>query len=241
MKYVIFSDIHANLEAFDAVLEKFKAERADRYICLGDLVGYGADPTRCIEKVNALDPVLVAGNHDFAAAGILNSDFFNSYAYQAIEWTKSQLSDEHKQFLGRLKLVRHIDGITLVHSNLYLPELFEYMQSSYDVQLGFTKLETPLCFIGHSHVPVFFVMSRGTFSFSTEPYMQMVLDSRVIVNVGSVGQPRDDNPLASYAVYDETEGVIWIKRIEYDVDKAAGKIRQAGLSEILSERLKYGR
>jgi predicted phosphodiesterase len=241
MKYVIFGDIHGNLEALDAVLEKCEQEKADKYLCTGDIVGYGADPSACLKKVLAMNPIVVAGNHDFAAAGILNSDFFNSYAYQAIEWTRNQLSAKERSFLGRLKLVQRINNITLVHSSLYSPELFEYIQTIYDVQLGFGGLENKICFVGHSHVPISFVLQRGSFSFSNEPFLPVTSDVKVISNIGSVGQPRDDNPAAAYAVYDDTEGIIWVKRIDYDIDKAADKIKKAKLPEILAERIRYGR
>lgn len=241
MKYVIFGDIHGNLEALDAVLEKCEQEKPDKYLCTGDIVGYGANPSECLKKVLALKPLIVAGNHDFAAAGILNSDFFNSYAYQAIEWTRNHLSAKELEFLGRLRLVHQVDNITLVHASLYSPELFEYIQTNYDVQLGFSNLEKKICFVGHSHVPISFVLQRGSFSFSNEPYLPVTAEIKVIANIGSVGQPRDDNPAASYSVYDDAEGIIWVKRVDYDIDKAADKIRKAKLPDILAERIKYGR
>jgi len=242
MRYAVFGDVHGNLEALEAVLEKIEKEQPDRYICVGDLVGYGADPVICIQKVcNLKNCMVVAGNHDFAAAGILNTDFFNTYASEAIRWTRQQLSAEDLSYLQHLKLVANINNITTTHSNLYLPEMFEYIQSSYDVRLGMDKLQTAVCFVGHSHIPVSFSFHRGVLDFSTEPFTRIERNGKYLVNVGSVGQPRDDNPLAAYAVYDEAEGVIWLKRTEYDIDKAVQKIRQAGLPEILAERLKYGR
>jgi predicted phosphodiesterase len=241
MRYVIFGDIHGNLEALDAVLEKITAEKADKYICIGDLVGYGADPAECIDKVRKLNPVLVAGNHDYAAAGLLNIDFFNAYAYKAIEWTKQHLSDEDKQFLQKITLMQKVNNLTIVHSTPRSPEMFEYIDNNYDVQLAFSYFDTGLCFIGHSHIPISFTLTRGVLSFSTEPYVPVSGSSKVIVNVGSVGQPRDENKDASYAVYDVEEGIVWIKRVEYDVQKAADKINKAGLPEILAERIKYGR
>ncbi|MFH1227309.1 MAG: metallophosphoesterase [Planctomycetota bacterium] len=241
MKYAIFGDIHGNLEALEAVLEKCAQEKPDKYICTGDIVGYGADPVACIDKILALKPIIVAGNHDFAAVGILNTDFFNHYAFQAIEWTRNQLPPKYRDFLGKLRLVEKLNGLTIVHSTLYNPELFEYIQTNYDVQLGFSNLDGNICFIGHSHVPVSFVLQRGSFSFSTEPFLPVTKEIKVIANIGSVGQPRDDNPAAAYAIYDDAEGIIWIKRIEYDVEKASDKIKKAKLPEILAERIKYGR
>lgn len=241
MRYAIFGDIHGNLEALESVLNKMATEKPDKYICIGDLVGYGANPGECIDKIRELDPILVAGNHDYAAAGLLNIDFFNTYAYKAIEWTKQQLSTEHRDFLSKIKLVEKIDNITMVHSTPHSPEMFEYMENNYDVQLALNSLTTSICFIGHSHVPIAFTMSRGILSFSTEPYVQVNNNSKVIINVGSVGQPRDENPEAAYAIYDVDEGMVWIKRIEYDIKKASAKIIKAELPEILAERIKYGR
>lgn len=241
MRYAIFGDIHGNLEALEAVMDKMAAEKPDKYICIGDLVGYGADPGECLERVRRLNPILVAGNHDYAATGLLNIDFFNAYAYKAIEWTRQQLSDEQKDFLRKTKLVQKINNLTIVHSTPYYPEMFEYIENNYDVQLSFNTLTTPICFIGHSHIPISFVISRGTISFSTDPYIQIDGKSKVIINIGSVGQPRDENPDAAYAVYDVGESIVWIKRVEYDIQKAADKIINAKLPEILAERIKYGR
>lgn len=241
MRYFIFGDIHGNLEALDAVLAKASTEKPDKYICLGDIVGYGADPEPCLAKIRELNPLLVAGNHDFAAAGILNTAFFNPYALDSINWTKKQLKPAARKFLARLKLVQKLNGITVVHSNLFAPELFEYIQTSYDVQLGLSNLKSPLCFIGHSHVPVSFSLARGILSFITEPSIKIQPGTKLIVNVGSVGQPRDDNPKASYAIYDTADNIVRIKRVEYDVAKTAYKINQAKLPSILAERLQHGR
>ncbi|MEW6025790.1 MAG: metallophosphoesterase family protein [Planctomycetota bacterium] len=241
MRYVIFGDIHGNLEALEAVLEKMANEKPDKYICMGDLVGYCANPNECIEKARALNPVFIAGNHDYAAAGLLNVDFFNTYAFRAIEWTKQQLTPENKEFLRNMKLVQRINNLTVVHATPYNPEMFEYMENNYDVQLALTSLSTPVCFIGHSHIPISFTINRGTISFSTEPYTTIKGNNKVIVNVGSVGQPRDENPEAAYAVYDTDEAVVWIKRVEYNIQKTSEKIVKAKLPEILAERIKYGR
>jgi predicted phosphodiesterase len=241
MRYVIFGDIHGNLEALEAVLEKAANEKPDKYICLGDLVGYGANPNECIDRVLSVKPYLVAGNHDYAAAGLLNVDFFNNYAFRAIEWTRQQLTPEHLELLRQTKLIYRINNLTVVHATPSGPEMFEYIENSYDVQLALTALQTPVCFIGHSHIPISFTVTRGSISFSTEPYTPIKGNNKVIINIGSVGQPRDENPEAAYAVYDSDEAVVWIKRVEYDVQKAADKILKAKLPEILAERIKYGR
>lgn len=240
MKYGILGDIHGNLEALEAVLERFEAAGVKKYVSVGDLVGYGASPCECIRRVRGLGAVVVAGNHDFAAVDKLNIDFFNAYARESALWTRSALSEEDKQYIRSLKLVEYCDNFTLVHSTLYSPELFEYIQTSYDAHLSFEQQSTPLAFIGHSHVPVNF-FKRKNVSFNMDSEVRLDENTKIMVNVGSIGQPRDENPDAVAVIYDSDEGVVRISRLHYDVEKAARKIVQAGLPEILAERLKYGR
>jgi len=240
MKYGILGDIHGNLEALEAVLEVFEKEGAEKYVSVGDLVGYGASPCECIRKVRQLGAVVVAGNHDFAAVDKLNIDFFNAYARESALWTRSTLSEEDKQYIKSLKLVEYCDNFTIVHSTLYSPELFEYIQTSYDAHLSFEQQTTPVSFMGHSHVPVNF-FKRKNVSFNMETEIRQDENTKIMVNVGSIGQPRDENPDAVAVLYDSDEGLIRISRIHYDVEKSARKIVAAGLPEILAERLKYGR
>ncbi len=240
MKYGILGDIHANLEALEAVLEQCQKEGVEKYVSVGDLVGYGASPCECIRKVRELDAVVVAGNHDFAAVDKLNIDFFNAYARESALWTRSALSEEDKRYIKSLKLVEYCDNFTIVHSTLYSPELFEYIQTSYDAHLSFEQQTTPVTFMGHSHVPVNF-FKRKNVSFNMESEIRQDENTKIMVNVGSIGQPRDENPDAVCVTYDTDEGLIRITRLRYDVDKSARKIVAAGLPEILAERLKYGR
>ena len=241
MKFGIFGDIHANLEALEVVIDELKKESVDMYICLGDIVGYGANPSECLEISRELAAFTVAGNHDFAIAGKLNIDFFNAYAKEAVLWTREQLSKEQVQWLRDLDLVRqHSDVLTVVHGTLNFPEMFDYIQTSYDAHLSLELLETPVCFLGHSHVPVTFFQGP-TVSFTMDYEIDIDTESRTLVNIGSVGQPRDENPQASFAIYDTDAQRVEIRRVDYNVDKAAQKIVDAGLPEILGERLKYGR
>ncbi|MBI5369241.1 MAG: metallophosphoesterase family protein [Planctomycetes bacterium] len=240
MRYAVLADVHANLEALEAVLEEIQKEKIDKIVCLGDVVGYGANPTECIAKLRSLNTCVVAGNHDFATIDKLNVDFFNSYAREAALWTRKVLTKEDAAYLGTLKLVDTVDNFMLVHSTLYSPELFEYIQTSYDAHLSFSNMATPLCFLGHSHVPVTFIQKRMV-TFTMEPKVKLDANSKTMVNVGSVGQPRDENPEAAFAIYDSDDNMIWIRRVKYDIEKAARKIIKAGLPEILAERLRYGR
>lgn len=241
MKYGIFGDIHGNYEALEAVVEKFHENGVERFICVGDIIGYGANPVECLETVIRLEAKAVAGNHDFATIEKLNIDFFNSYAREAVLWTRKQISKENVDFLANLNLVEtNDDSITVVHGSLNFPEMFDYIQTSYDAHLSLQALETQICFLGHSHVPVTFFQKK-TVSYSMDTEFRLEEGQKALVNVGSVGQPRDENPDACFCIYDSEEKLVKIMRTTYDIEKAGRKIIQAGLPEILAERLRYGR
>jgi predicted phosphodiesterase len=240
LRYGIIADIHSNLEALQAVLAALAEERIDVYLSTGDLVGYGADPAECIRITRELDATVVAGNHDWAVASRLSLDYFNPYAREAIYWTQERLADTDIRYLNDLPLIQEVDEITLVHGTLYGPENFDYLLTSYDAHLSFQLLKTKLCLVGHSHVPITFTMN-GTVSFSFDLRTDLSEVSKAIVNPGSVGQPRDENPKAAYAVFDTESQVFRIERVEYDIEAATSKILRAGLPEVLAERLWLGR
>lgn len=241
MKYGILGDIHGNLEALEVVLEEMEKEGVKRHVSVGDLVGYGANPRECIRKVRELNAVVVVGNHDFAAIGYLNLDFFNAYARSAIQWTHENLSEEDKHYLANLKLAQECDNFILVHSTLSSPELFEYIQTSYDAHLSFDIQNTKLCFVGHSHIPVNFI-KHNTVIYNMDTTIRIEDEpNKYMINVGSIGQPRDENPRAVCCIYNSDKKIITIKRLVYNIDKAAKKIINAGLPVINAERLKMGR
>lgn len=240
MKYGILGDIHANLEALDAVLEEMDKQGVKKYVSVGDVVGYGANPSECLKRLRDIGAVIVAGNHDQAICGLLSVEFFNSYARASCFWTQKNLSQEELNYLKSLRLIEYVDNFTVVHSGLYYPENFEYIQTSYDAHLSFDCQTTKLAFIGHSHIPVVFYKKK-TVIFNQSAEIRLNDAEKILVNVGAIGQPRDENPDAVCGIYDADEGVVRLKRIRYDVDKAATKIKKAGLPEILAERLKYGR
>jgi predicted phosphodiesterase len=240
LKYGILGDLHANLEALTAVLETMDKAGVQKVVSVGDLVGYGANPSEVIARVRQLNATIVAGNHDHAAIGKLNIDFFNTYARESAIWTAKTLSREEKNFLDGLNLIEALDDFTVVHSTLYAPELFEYIQTSYDAHLSFENQKTSIAFMGHSHVPVNF-FKRKTVTFNTATEIRLEKGMKVMINVGAVGQPRDENPDSVCVTYDSDERLIRISRVPYDVEKAGRKIKQAGLPEVLAERLKYGR
>jgi len=240
VRYAVLADIHANLQALEAVCADVRRAGAERMLCLGDIVGYGADPRECLQMVRDLNATIVAGNHDWATVGRLNVDYFNSDARDSVHWTRSVLSTDEVAFLKNLDLINVLDGVTLVHGSPFSPDCFEYIQTNYDVEVAFEHLATPLCFVGHSHVPVIFEHTDPVDYFVRDEY-EVPDDRQVIVNVGSVGQPRDLDPRASYVVYDDRERTVTTRRVEYDVSTASSRIVEAGLPSTNSVRIVLGR
>jgi predicted phosphodiesterase len=240
MKYGILGDVHGNLEALTAVLEEMYRQGVKKFVSAGDVVGYGANPGECLAKLRDLGTIIAAGNHDRAVCGLLGIEFFNTFARQSCEWTQGTLTAEDKGFLKSLKLVEHVDNFSVAHASLYCPENFDYIQTTYDANLCFERQKTKIAFTGHSHIPiVFYRRKRIIFEQSAE--IRINTADKLLINVGAIGQPRDENPESVCAVYDSGEGIVRLKRIPYDVDKAAQKIKNAGLPDILAERLRYGR
>jgi len=240
VRYAVLADIHGNLEALEAVLADAQRAGAERVLCLGDIVGYGANPKECLDIVRERDAVIVAGNHDWAAAGNVGVDYFNADARDSVEWTRGQLTEPDIAFLKELKLVNVFDQVTLVHGSPFSPEYFEYLQTSYDVQVAFDHMDTRLCFVGHSHVPVMFTDTDPLDYFLREEY-ELPAETKVIVNVGSVGQPRDLDPRACYAIYDDEGRAVWLRRIEYDLQAASERMLAVGLPSTNAARIVLGR
>ncbi|MEM8884707.1 MAG: metallophosphoesterase [Planctomycetota bacterium] len=242
MRYGIFGDIHGNLHALDAVLEAYKSESIDVYLCTGDLVGYGAYPHECIERVREISQEVVAGNHDFAVCEKLALDFFNTYAKSAVLWTREQLTDEDLDYLRNLKLTAIVDEHTTVsHATIYDAHAFDYIQTQYDAHLSLQELSTTCGFVGHSHIPIAFYLKEGAVNWTMEPSIEVAGLEKALVNVGSVGQPRDENPDAAYAVYDTEAQVVEVKRVPYDIEAAIAAIEENNLPRILGERLRLGK
>jgi len=240
LRYGIFGDVHGNLDALEAVLAALEREEVDKFYCVGDIVGYGARPSECIARIRALDCPTVAGNHDHGVVEKTSIEYFNPDARGAVLWTREHLSEEEMSFLADLPLVVDTSEFTLAHGTLHSPELFDYIQTIYDAHLSFQQLRRPICFLGHSHVPITF-FDDNPISYFMEPEIQIGGAERLLVNVGSVGQPRDQDPRAAYVVYDTAKRMIWVRRVEYDIDAAAEKIKEAGLPIMNAERLVMGR
>lgn len=241
MRYAIISDIHGNLESLRAVLDDAHG-RADAAVCLGDVVGYGAEPAACIELVAERCQAVVGGNHEHAVAGLLALDWFNPYARVAAEWTRDRLDDDHRAWLAVLPLVRELEDATLVHASPAQPDEWEYLMSAEDGYAAFPAFATRLCFVGHSHVPG--VWMQGSWGRAHEPGVgEITIDpgTRYIVNVGSVGQPRDRDPRAAWALWDTEARRVSVRRVAYDVHAARAKIVAAGLPRFLADRLAQGR
>jgi len=251
MKYAILSDIHSNLEALTAVLDYLATERVDRYLALGDLVGYGADPEACLGRLQAQQVASVCGNHDWACIGKFDVQWFNDAARRAILWTRDRLNFGDLDFLRRLPLVMTDGPLTLVHGTLRHPERFDYLVDLAQAIDTIKASQTPVCFVGHTHVPflVEYDLRRGQMTrVLAQPAelaeVHLALDDaqmRYVINPGSVGQPRDGDPRASVAVFDTDAGTCSVLRIAYDIPTAQHKIRQARLPEFLAERLSLGR
>ncbi len=242
MRYAIIADIHANLAAFTAVLEDIEHRGGvDEVWCLGDIVGYGPDPHQCLELLRQYNHVSVAGNHDWAAAGKIDTADFNPDAAAASHWTAQQLSPEDIQHLESLPLVIEKDDFTLVHGSPREP-IWEYVLSTSLARENFTFFQSNYCLVGHSHVPLVFKDEDGSCSLnrlSTDIGLALG-KSRLIINPGSVGQPRDSDPRASYAIYDSETRLVKLYRIPYDIGATQDKMMQNGLPIRLVLRLNHG-
>ncbi len=241
MRYALISDIHGNLEALESVLADMeRVGQIDECLCLGDIVGYGANPEECLTRIRELGCLCIAGNHDHAAVDRLDITFFNQYARVAAQWTGAALSEDSRLFLRGLSFIEHTPHFAIVHGSLQSPELFNYVQTVKDAEFNFRSMDKPLLFLGHSHQPLSF-FNTDPMTYSLDSLIELDSQIKTIINIGSVGQPRDENPLASYAIYDEGRQLVEIRRVEYDVELAAGKIIEAGLPEALALRLSLGK
>lgn len=241
MKICLFGDIHSNIEALDAVLADAKAQGIANHICLGDIVGYGASPKSCVRRIMDLGCPTVAGNHDFAVIGYTSDDYFNPFARDAVNWTRKQLSKEETDFLASLPYVHEdLNGFTVVHSTLDEPEKWGYVLNFFDAARCFQHQKTQVCFIGHSHLPMI-LEHKETIEAFYDLKVRFDQGCRYIVNIGSVGQPRDGNNRASYAIYDTEKKAVELRRVSYDIESAQMKIINAGLPEVLADRLGIGK
>jgi predicted phosphodiesterase len=240
LRFAILSDIHANLEAFDAVLDDAAEQRCSHYVCLGDIVGYNADPHECVERVRAMDCPVVKGNHDEQATMVESSRDFNELAESAIRWTRDHVTEEDKTWLRDLRLQRQVRDFTIVHATLDTPAQWAYVFNNLDAAASFTYQHTPVCFFGHTHVPMAFIRDEGVRRVKIDQ-LHIETSKKYFINAGSVGQPRDADWRAAYCVYDIENNVVELRRVRYELAAAQKKILNAGLPPLLAERLALGR
>ena len=243
MRCAIVADIHANLAAFMAVLVDIKEQgEVEEIWCLGDIVGYGPEPHRCLELLRQTNHICVAGNHDLAAIGEIDTNQFNPDAVAAIQWTSGQLTPHDELYIKELPLVIERDEFTLVHGSPREP-VWEYILSISAASENFAHFKSDYCLVCHSHVPAVFKSGKdGACSFSRfTPESAVGLgEERLIINPGSVGQPRDGDPRASYAIYDSQAGQVKLRRVPYDITATQAKMVEERLPIRLVARLSHG-
>lgn len=242
MRALILSDIHANLEALEAVFADAEARGGfDVIWCLGDTVGYGPDPGACIDRIWEFELVSVAGNHDCAALGLIDASDFNDAAKAAAKWTAGQLDDGQRNLLTSLPMVSVQEPFTLVHGSLRDP-IVEYLLDRDSAMGTLALMETKYCLVGHSHIPFLCREGKVEPEFTDFPEDEPVVlgDQRWIINPGGVGQPRDRDPRPSYAICETSDGMIERHRVTYDIAKTQAKMRDAALPVQLIDRLDHG-
>lgn len=240
MRFAVLSDLHANLEATQAVLADAQEQNCTHYVCLGDLVGYNANPHECVELVRQLGCPVVKGNHDEQACLARSSREFNDLAERALSWTRANLTNEDKQWLAALPLTRQVRDFTTVHATLDTPAEWGYVFNNLDALASFTYQQTTVCFFGHTHVAGAFVRDENVKRFRRE---QLLIEpaKKYFINAGSVGQPRDGDPRAAYCIYHIARQTVEERRVRYDLAATQKKIIAAGLPRLLAERLVLGR
>jgi diadenosine tetraphosphatase ApaH/serine/threonine PP2A family protein phosphatase len=244
MRYLVLSDIHANLEALESVLAA--AGDCDRVLILGDLVGYGADPNAVIERVQSLpNATVIRGNHDKVGAGVETVDSFNHLARHAISWTATELIPEYRQWLAAMPAGPALidEVVEICHGSPFDEDA--YIFDDLDARRAIVSSQRPVCLYGHTHVPAIFKYDGELVSLGPPrgARHKLTLDAKAkyLINCGAVGQPRDGDPRAACGVFDTTSRTITVLRVAYDVARAQAKIIAAGLPEVLAQRLAIGR
>ena len=244
MKIGVFSDVHGNLEALETAIAFMRAEGVTEYLCLGDIVGYGANPEECISLIRGLSATVVAGNHDYGAVGKTPIQSFNEAARKVLLWTQERLSAQSQTYLESLPVVVVQHSFRLVHASPSAPYDWEYIQAWGDIKYELSVFSDPVCLVGHSHLPFAAKkhQSRPEPQRIQEPEFSLANHAtKFLINVGSVGQPRDGDPRLCVLIYDSKLNRMKLYRLDYDIDGAQRKILAAGLPEILAYRLSQGR
>lgn len=242
MKVAVISDIHSNLEALEAVLRDIAKQGVDEIVCLGDVVGYGADPGPCVDRIRALRCPVLLGNHDEGAGSPASLEGYSALALAGIAYSRTHLTREQKRWLASRPRTLKSRGTHFVHSSLHEPREWHYVTDELAAEFNFLVQKLPVCFHGHTHVPCIWERETDGLRLETCPRQRRLrAESRYLINCGSVGQPRDRNPRASYALWSPVEQQVVFRRVPYDIDTAQAKIRAAGLPEQLARRLEQGK
>lgn len=238
-KFAILGDIHGNLEAFQAVLADAESQGITGYACVGDIVGYNANPAECLALIHSKNCISVCGNHDHYCSHAISLNDFHPLAANVVDWTRSQLGKVDIDFLHNLKHVRVVHGFTLVHGTLDMPEKWGYVFDELEAESNFSYQSTTVCFNGHTHQPAVFEKG-GVVRRCDAAVVKIVLGKKYFFNVGSVGQPRDGDTRAAYVIYDTEAHEVIYRRVAYDYTITQKKIIAAGLPERLAQRLALG-
>lgn len=239
-RYVILGDIHGNWEALSAVLADAEKQGVTHYVSVGDIVGYNADPGKCLDKVRELDCVVVRGNHDHYCSHDESLSDFHPLAASVVDWTRGQLTAAQTAYLRDLELQHMVAGFSIVHSTLDMPDQWGYVFDTLEADAHFNYQRTTVCFYGHTHIPVVFE-KNGRVTRRVYDSLKVGLGTKYFINAGSVGQPRDGDPRACYVLYTIGSKEIEFRRVSYDISRTQQKIRAAGLPERLAKRLELGK
>ena len=242
MLYGIFSDIHSNLAAFEAVVASMRAAGVERRVCLGDLVGYGVDANECVALAKETADICLVGNHDSVAIRWESDAGFNPYAKQAIEWTQGHLSEDSLKYMKGLPYIFEENDICFVHASPMSPADWVYITDLEDALDAFDHFSERCCFVGHTHSPVIVAMRDGAIPKIIETDTYKLEDGeRLLMNVGSVGQPRDRDPRACWCLFNTETMTVKLMRVDYNVAQTQGRMRAQGFANFLIERLGVGR
>ncbi len=241
MRVAIVSDIHSNIAALQAVIADINTRGVDKIVCLGDIVGYGPAPNECVEIIRQKADICLMGNHDWAVLGEEDLAYFNSFARQAVMWNQEQLTGDSENFLRALPFIKVEGECTFVHSSPFEPQTWTYIINKNDAQFEFEHFQTQLCFVGHTHVAGIFLKKDQKIIFHMDDKMYLKEDEKLIINVGSVGQPRDFDSRSSYGILDLKNRLFEFHRITYDIESTQLSMEKFGLPKYLIDRLSYGR
>ena len=242
MKFALISDIHANYEALTNVLADIDTQKVDKIFCLGDVIGYGTDPIACLDAVTKYCDIKLMGNHEYAALGLISTEHYNAAAKESSEWTKTQLSDNELSLISDFEMSHTFGDFYLVHASPFEPDKWRYIIAPNAAIEGFMHFTQKICFNGHSHLPQIFTEQEDALPRCQAGHDFLPdQDSRYIINVGSVGQPRDNDNRACYLIFDTVEYEAEYRRVEYDIAAVQTKMTELKMPEMLINRLSIGR